>query len=120
MRSRLLPWFFLPCLSGCLVDLYGGDPRLQVMDASHRWNLVTVGLGDTARPDWTRGFDPPISNGKLSEVMDLPVAGNLNAYMELRDTSGTDTFVSFALSAEIGQFRKLSLEDDSAGRLRIR
>ena len=121
MRLSRLACALLLGFSGCMVDFYGGNPRLQVAVGSHRWKLESVGLGDdTSSPGWTRGFDPPVVYGGLTEVMDLPVAGDLNLYLRVRDTLGKDSAVRFHLSEEAGDFRKLRLADDSIGGLVIR
>lgn len=112
--------FALLGLSGCMVDFYGGNPRLQVLDGSRRWKLESVGLGDTAEPVWTRGFDPPVAYGGLTEVMDLPVAGDLNLFLRLRDTLDKDTTILHPLSEGAGDFRKIEMADDSAGILILR
>jgi hypothetical protein len=107
-------------LTGCLVDLYGGDPQLQVQVESHRWKLESEGLGDTLSPVWMVSFDPPVGGGAVSKVQNLPVAGNLNLFLRLSDTLGKDTVVHHLLDAGVGDFLKLDLVDDSVGRLQIR
>ncbi|HXP90698.1 MAG TPA: hypothetical protein VN931_07210 [Fibrobacteria bacterium] len=107
-------------LSGCMVDLYGGDPQLQVQVDSHRWTLESEGLGDTTSPVWMVSFDPPVGGGAVSRVENLPVAGNLNLFLRLADTLGKDTVVPYRLDAGVGDFLKLDLVDDSIGRLLIR
>lgn len=120
MRSIHIIWLALLGFTGCMVDFYGGEPRLQVGNGSHRWNLQSVGLGDTAKPGWTRGFDPGVAYGGLTEVMDLPVAGDLKLFLRVRDASGLDSVVLWNLTLEVGDFRKLQMVDDSIGNLKIR
>lgn len=118
--ARLALWGAILCVCGCMVDLYGGNPRLQVVNDSPRWKLESAGLGDTARPGWTLGFDPPVAHGGLTQVMDLPLAGELKLFLRLRDATGRDSVVFFLLSEEAGDFRKLQMVEDSSGRLRVR
>jgi hypothetical protein len=107
-------------LEGCLVDLYGGEPQLQIQVDSHRWVLESEGLGDTASPVWTVAFAPPVGGGAVTQVENLPVAGTLKLFLRLSDSLGTDTTVFDRLDAGVGVFKKLVLEDDSGGRLLIR
>ena len=107
-------------LSGCMVDLYGGDPQLQVQVDSHRWKLESEGLGDTTSPVWMVSFDPPVGGGAVTRVENLPVAGNLKLFLRLSDTLGVDTTVPYRLDAGVVDFLKLDLVDDSMGRLLIR
>ena len=121
MKASPLVWACLVLgTSGCLVDLYGGDPRIQVSNHSHRWTVRSVGLGDTARPGWSKSFDPAITFGALTEAMDLPVAGRLNLFVRLRDTSGLDSAITAPLSVDAGDFRKLQLVEDSVGNAILR
>jgi hypothetical protein len=120
MRARQLLWGLLLGFSGCMVDLYGGNPRLQVAVGSRRWKLESVGLGDTSKPGWTEEFDPLVTYGGLTQVMDLPVAGDLNLFFRLRDTTGKDSVAQFLLKEDAGDFRKLEMWEDSTGSLGIR
>lgn len=120
MRSTRILWGLLLGFTGCMVDFYGGDPRLQLSNGSRRWNLESVGLGDAARPGWTRSFDPHVAYGGLTEVMDLPVAGDLKLFLRVRDTSGRDSVLLWHLTEEAGDFRKLQVVEDSIGDLKIR
>lgn len=120
MKASNLLWIPLLGVSGCMVDFYGGNPRLQLADGSRRWTLLSAGLGDTARPAWTRSFDPPVVRGGSTEVMDLPVAGDLTLFLRLRDTLGEDSAVWIHLKEDIGDFRKLEIGENSSGALDIR
>ena len=120
MRPRNLLMGLLLVTTGCMVDFYGGDPRIQVANGSRRWNLESVGLGDTAEPGWTQGFDPRVAYGGLTEVMDLPVAGDLKLFLRVRDTSRRDSVLLWHLTAEAGDFRKIQMVEDSIGKLMIR
>jgi hypothetical protein len=117
MKPSYLLLALLLGLSGCLLDLYGGNPRFQVTNASHRWKLESVGLGDTSKPGWTEQFDPPVVFGGLTQVLDLPVAGDLKIFLRLRDTLGIDSVAHLRLSVEAGDFRKLEIAEDSLRRL---
>lgn len=107
-------------LGGCLVDLYGGEPQIQIQVDSHRWMLESEGLGDTASPVWTVAFAPPIGAGAVTQVENLPVAGDLHLFLRLTDTLGRDTVVRDQLHAGVGEFQRLVLEDDTGGGVRIR
>ena len=120
MKSTHLLWALLLGFTGCMGDFYGGEPRLQVANGSRRWNLESVGLGDTANPGWTQGFDPRVAYGSLTEVMDLPVGGDLKLFLRVRDTSGQESVLLMQLTEKAGDFRKLQMLEDSTGVLRIR
>jgi len=120
MRSTRILWILLLGFTGCMVDFYGGDPRLQMFNGSRRWNLQALGLGDPAKPGWTRGFDPAVAYGGLTEVMDLPVAGDLKLFFRVRDASGRDSVLLWHLTEEAGDFRKLQIVEDSIGNVEIR
>jgi hypothetical protein len=121
MKPLRLLWTFLALgVSGCLVDLYGGDPRIQLSNQSHRWTIRSVGLGDGAKPGWSKTFDPAIAYGGLTQAMDLPVAGRLNLFLRVRDTSGADSLITAPLSVEAGDFRKLQMVEDSTGEALLR
>lgn len=106
-------WWFVAAgalaLSGCLLDLYGGDPRLQCKNSSTR-EVVAVGIGDPADPTWKRDLDPVLGPGSSSEVVDLPVAGDLRLWVRVADTARDwDTVVFHPVHFEVGQFRLLEV-----------
>lgn len=119
-RLALLLTLLGACLlSGCLVDLYGGNPRIQVSNQAPRWRIRSVGLGDTADPLWSESFDPLIQPGAMTRVMEVPVAGQLRGFVGLRDSLGRDSVAWLRLNLEDGAFRKLEMSEDSLGQLRI-
>ena len=96
-------------LSGCLLDLYGGDPRLQCKNSS-LVQVRAVGVGDPDDPTWTHDLDPLLMPGKSSEVIDLPVAGDLRLWVRVTDTARHwDTVLVYPIRFDVGQFRLLEV-----------
>ena len=104
-------------LSGCLVDFYGGAPRLQVVNGSG-FAVKAVGIGNPADSVWIRAFDPVVRPGQRSEVVDLPVAGRLRLWMRVADTSGNwDTVLTGTLALGVGDSRRWEVSGDQRSRL---
>lgn len=121
MKRSSVTWAVIAAglLSGCMVDLYGGNPRIQVSNEAPRWRIRSVGLGDTASPLWRESFDPLIHSGATTRVMDVPVAGTLKGFLELRDSLDRDSLARIQLRLDDGAFQKWEMSEDSMGRLRI-
>lgn len=109
-RCHVFPMaIMVAALSGCLVDLYGGDPRLQLKNSSV-FQVKTVGVGDPDNPTWTHDLEPILKTGKTSEVIDLPVSGDLNLWIRVSDTTTSwDTVLVRPQGFEIGAFRLLEV-----------
>lgn len=104
-------------LSGCLVDLYGGDPRLQLKNSSV-FQVRTVGVGDPDNPTWTHDLEPILRTGKVSEVIDLPVAGDLNFWILVSDTTTSwDTILVRPQRFDLGGFRLLEVKGQDRSEL---
>lgn len=118
IRRRILAvGIAFAALSGCLVDLYGGDPRLQLKNSSI-FQVATVGVGDPDNPVWTHDLEPILKTGKASEVIDLPVAGRLDLWIAVRDTaSGWDTVLVRPQDFELGGFRLLEVKGQDRSEL---
>jgi len=121
MRPLTVPLALLGIglFSGCMVDLYGGNPRLQVSNDASRWRIRHVGVGDTADPLWRESFDPLIHSGSTTRVMEIPVAGAIRVFVGIRDSLDRDSVAQVQLLVEDGEFRKLEMTEDSLGRLRV-
>lgn len=121
MKRSSIAWagMAVGLLSGCMVDLYGGNPRIQVSNEAARWRIRSVGLGDTVSPLWRESFDPLIRLGGTTRVMELPVAGSLQGFIELRDSLDRDSVARLPIRLEDGAFQKWELSEDSLGRLRV-
>lgn len=101
----------LACLvvSGCLVDLYGGDPRLQFKNSSD-FLIRSVGIGDPDNPTWKHDLDPALKPEKSSEVIEMPVAGDLRLWIRVSDTAmSRDTVLTRVESFEIGEFNLIEV-----------
>ena len=108
-------------LGGCLADLYGGNPRLQVENHSARWKLRMVGLGsDSSTRLWSARFDPAVEPGSTSPVVELPVCGTLDLFLALRDSAGRDSVARTSVRVDLGDFEKLRLDEPDEGGVRIR
>jgi hypothetical protein len=104
-------------LSGCLLDLYGGDPRLQCKNSSSV-QVSAVGIGDPDDPTWIHELDPLLLPGKSSEVIDLPVAGDLRLWVRLTDTARQwDTVLLHPIGFEAGQFQLLEVSGSDRWKL---
>lgn len=107
-------------LGGCLVDIYGGNPRIQVENGTRGWRIARLGIGDTGTAVWARTFDPLVQPGSSSEVVESPIAGNLHLFLVLRDSGSTLRVLRPLVRLEVGGFCRLALDTDSIGGLRIR
>ena len=104
-------------LSGCLVDLYGGDPRLQFKNSS-AFLVRSVGIGDPDRPAWKHDLNPVLKTGKSSEVIDLPAAGDLHLWVLVSDTGNKwDTLLVREMSFEVGNFEQLEITGETLPKL---
>ncbi len=104
-------------LSGCLVDFYGGAPRLQVVNNSG-FTVWAVGIGNPADSVWTHSFDPLVRPGQRSAVVDLPVAGRLRLWIRVADSvAGWDTLLTGELSLGVGDSRRWEVSGDQRSRL---
>ena len=120
MRASRLVLLFAFCLiTGCMVEMYGGNPRLQVANNATRWRVRSVGVGDSANPVWREAFDPLIGYGATTRVLEVPVAGRLRVFVEIRDSLDRDSVAHFSVLLEDGGFQKLEMSEDSIGRLRV-
>ena len=106
-------------LQGCILDLYGGNPRLQIENQAAGWRVDQVGIGDTLQPVWYSVFDPPVVSGTSSAVVESPVAGRVRLHLRLRDTTG-DTLLQTEVQLQEGDFLKLLVDLDSNRSVRIR
>jgi hypothetical protein len=96
-------------LSGCLLDLYGGDPRVQIKNTS-AFQVRAVGIGAASDPTWKHDLDPVLLSGRSSEVIDLPAAGRLRLWVRVADsTAAWDTVLVDELSVGVGDFRLLEV-----------
>ncbi len=122
MKFRgLIPKAFLGLavvlLGGCLVDLYGGTPRLQYKNSTP-FQILTVGIGDRDRPTWKHDFEPRLKAGKSSEVIDLPTAGDFQMWIHISDTlAGWDTVLIRQDRLEMGDFRLVEVSGDNRSNL---
>jgi hypothetical protein len=114
LRTGAWPLLLLP-LGGCLLDLYGGDPRLRVRDATACDTVLSVGLGDPSDPAWSRSFSPAVAPGKSGETVDLPVGGRLQLFVLVRDSAGNDTALARTIDDEAGDYVELDVADTGAG-----
>jgi len=106
-------------LDGCLVDLYGGDPRLQVRNRTGGGKVIDLRLGDSLRPGWVHEFDPPVDSGQFSEVLELPAAGELLLRARVTGPS-LDTVIAFRRRVVVGEFCLVEISRDPDGRVRAR
>lgn len=96
-------------VSGCILDLYGGDPRVQIRNSSGFF-VRTIGIGNPSDPSWKHDLDPLLKMGKSSEVIDLPVAGDLRMWIQVTDTLGVwDTVMVREQSFDVGEFRLIEV-----------
>ena len=117
IRRNLAMGIGIAALSGCLVDLNGGDPRLQLKNTSV-FLVKTVGVGDPDNPTWTHDLEPVLKTGKTSEVIDLPVAGDLNLWILVSDTAaGLDTVLLRPQRFDLGGFRLLEVNGQDRSEL---
>jgi len=99
------------------VDLYGGDPRLQLKNSS-AFLVKAVGIGDPDNAAWTHDLEPILKSGKTSEVIDLPVAGDLNLWIRVSDTATSwDTLLIRPQAFDVGEFRLLEVSGQEHNRL---
>jgi hypothetical protein len=104
---------------GCLLDLYGGQPRLRIRNTTASDTVEIVGVGDTALPGWTCAFDPAVAPGKSSSTVDLPVGGDLNLFLRVRHADGQDTVVLHGVSVGAGDYVELDVADGAAGGIAV-
>lgn len=116
------PWIALLvflAFEGCLGDLYGGDPRIQLRNRSGAVKVVDVRLGETSRPAWKHEFDPQVDSGGISEIVELPAAGRLR--LAVRVAGGSlDTVVEFERTIPVGGFCQVELAKGSDGLFRLK
>lgn len=104
-------------MSGCLLDLYGGDPRVQIKNSS-AFQVQAIGIGPASDPTWKHDLDPVLGTGRSSEVVDLPVAGDLRVWIRVTDSARIwDTVLVDELSIEVGQFRLLEVSGSDRSKL---
>lgn len=104
-------------MSGCLLDLYGGDPRVQIKNSS-AFQVETIGIGLASDPTWKHDLEPVLGTGKSSEVVDLPAAGDLRLWIRVTDTARTwDTVLVNELSIGVGGFRLLEVSGSDRSKL---
>ena len=115
MSPRRLPLLLFALLGGCLLDLYGGPPRVRIRNSTSADTVKLVGIGDADSPGWTQAFDPAVAPGKSSSTVDLPVGGELNLFLRVRDSAGTDTIVPRRVSVGSGGYLELEVATDSDG-----
>lgn len=118
-REFLIVGLATAWVSGCLGDLYGGDPRIQVRNRSGGGKVVELRLGDPARPGWSHEFDPSVDSAGLSEVVDLPAAGELRMWAHVTGPS-LDTLVYIQRRIPVGGFCQVEIDRDGQGRWRAR
>jgi hypothetical protein len=106
-------------LSGCLGELYGGDPRIQLRNRSGGAKIVELRLGEPTRPAWQHEFDPSVDSAGLSEVVELPAAGELRFTARLTGDS-LDTLVSFQRRVPVGGFCQVEIARDPDGLFRAK
>lgn len=115
MNPRRFLFLAFALLGGCLLDLYGGSPRVRIRNSTASDTVELVGIGDPESPGWTCAFDPAVAPGKSSSTLDLPVGGELNVFLRVRDSAGTDTTVLRRVSANAGGYLELDVATDSVG-----
>ena len=104
-------------VTGCLIDLYGGDPRLQFKNSS-AYLVRSVGIGDADNPTWKHDLDPALKPEKTSEVIEMPVAGDLRIWIRLTDTAEIwDTLLIRTESFEIGEFNLIEVSGEQRSEL---
>lgn len=102
---RILPLLALPFLGGCLLDLWGGSPRLQVRDDDTLASVAAVELyGTDSVAVWRQDFEPAVAPGALSRVFDAPESGALRLRIVWTDSSRTPLG---KVSCDPGDFRLL-------------
>lgn len=104
-------------LGGCLVDLQGGMPRIQFKNSS-AFRVTSTGIGDPDDPTWSHELEPVLKPGKSSEVIDLPVAGALDLWVRLSDsTSSWDTVLVRRIDLDLGDFELLPVSGQAPSEL---
>ncbi|MBK9575870.1 MAG: hypothetical protein IPO40_02230 [Fibrobacteres bacterium] len=106
-------------LFGCLGELYGGDPRIQLRNRAGGGKIVDLRLGDPDRPAWSHAFDPQVDSAGISEVVELPAAGDLRFSARVTGTS-LDTVISFQRRIPVGGFCQVEISRDADGRFRAK
>lgn len=106
-------------LTGCLGELYGGDPRIQLRNRSGAGKIVDLRLGDADRPAWTHAFDPQVDSAGISEVVELPAAGELRFSVRVTGAS-VDTVISFQRRIPVGGFCQVEIARDTDGTFRAK
>lgn len=103
--------------SGCLIDLYGGDPRLQFKNSS-AFLVQSVGIGDVDNPPWKHDLDPALKPEKSSEVIEMPVAGSLRIWIRVSDTAKTwDTVLTRLEEVDFGEFNLIHVSGQQRSEL---
>jgi len=106
-----------PWLTGCLVDIYGGDPRLQVKNSSLMY-VRSVGIGDPDKPSFLHEMDPVLKPEKSSEVVELPAAGDLKIWVKVSDSAKSwDTILVCPRSVDLGEFEIIEVSGEQRGSL---
>lgn len=116
------PWIALLAFvvfQGCLGDLYGGDPRIQLRNRSGGAKIIDVRLGDLARPAWKHEFDPQVDSGGISEIVELPASGQLRLAVRVMGDS-LDTVVEFQRRIPVGGFCQVEVSRGADGLFRAK
>ena len=104
-------------LTGCLVDIYGGDPRLQIKNSS-LFYIRSTGIGNPDNPTFFHELDPVLRPEKNSEVIELPAAGDLHFWVRVSDSAKSwDTVLQCVRSVDIGQFQIIEVLGEQRGAL---
>ena len=121
MRKRTLvsAMVAVSALFGCLGELYGGDPRIQLRNRSGGGKIVDLRLGDAVRPAWSHEFDPQVDSAGISEVVELPAAGDLRFSARVIGPS-LDTVIYFQRRIPVGGFCQVEISRDADGRFRAK
>lgn len=107
------------CLGGCILDLYGGVPRIQLRNSTTSYRIESVGLGPLQNPTWSHALDPALKPEALSEVVDLPSPGTFD--LVVRASLDQDTFlVRTRLDVSAGDYRRLEITEDETGLLHLK
>lgn len=112
-------WMLLGMVSagffGCLVDIHGGDPRLQIKNSSS-FIVRSTGIGDPQKPTFIHELNPALKPEKSSEVIELPAAGRLNLWIRISDSAKNwDTVLYRPHSIDLGEFQTIEVSGEQRG-----
>lgn len=109
--ALFLAVFAAGVLSGCLLDIYGGAPRVQLENRT-TLPVRSITLGPPGASAWSHTFAPSVTPGKRSQTFDLPAAGDLRLFATFE---GTDSVRALETGRfEPGTFTRIVLQDSVA------